>query len=447
MKYIPNSPSERHEMLAAIGVESVDKLFASIPENLRKGKITEIPPSQSECAINDWFQTIARKNHIDSETICLLGAGAYDHYSPAIVDDLIRRSEFSSVYTPYQPEMSQGTLQTIFEFQSLVASLMGMEICNASMYDGASATAEAALMAMRISKKQKILVSSTTHPYYRATLDTYLGHRPEALEEIPFHQESGRLDHKSLKQKLAGKPAAVLIQNPNFFGIVEDLEEISHLTHEAGALLVVVVNEPLAYGLIEAPGNFAADIVAGDLQGFGIPLQLGGPYVGFLATRFLHVRNLPGRIVGATTDTDGNRGFVLTLSTREQHIRREKSFSNICTNQALCALVTTIYMALLGKTGIQKLAEQNHERAQNLRHRLIQELHFHPKFSSPTFNEFVVTVPQSEKILQSLKDQNILFGLPLKRFYPELEGSLLLCVTEKISESKIARLLGALKGN
>jgi glycine dehydrogenase subunit 1 len=321
-----------------------------------------------------------------------------------------------------------------------------MEICNASMYDGASATAEAALMAMRISKREKILVARATHPFYRQTLDTYLSHRPEILDEIPFIRESGRLDLDILKQKLLQKPAALLIQNPNFLGIIEDLPEIIALVHEAGSLLVAIVNEPLAYGLIESPGFFGADIVAGELQGFGIPLQFGGPYVGFLATRFSHVRNLPGRIVGATTDKEGKRGFVLTLSTREQHIRREKSFSNICTNQALCALVVTIYMALLGKTGLEKLARQNADRARYLRERIVSELKLKPTFSATSFNEFAIDLPQLEKNTQAAADQNILLGLPLKRFYPELEESLLMCVTEKISSAKIDRVVQLLTG-
>ena len=370
-----------------------------------------------------------------------MGAGAYSHFIPSVVDYLSSRGEFISPYTPYQPEVSQGTLQIIFEFQTLICQLTGMDIANASLYDGASGAAEAALMASRIKSRPKILVANTVHPQYREVIRTYTRNLDLSVEEISYSAR-GDVDYEDLNRKLDKDTSAVVIQSPNFFGVIEDTDQISALAHKHQALSVVAVAEPVSLGILEAPGNMGADIVTGEGQSFGLPLSFGGPYLGFMACSKEFVRQFPGRIAGETKDVDDKRGFVVTLSTREQFIRRERATSNICTNQAWCALRATIFLELLGKQGIKELAWQNLQKANYARDKIIQVKGIRPKFQGVSFNEFVLELEQPwEKVDSLLREKGIIGGLGITNSYPELDNCVLVCVTESHSKQDIDRLV------
>lgn len=408
-------------MLGAIGAKSEEDLIAYLPPDIRFDKPLNIENGKSEYEIVDFFKQRAAENANGYPSF--LGAGVYNHYRPVVVDTVVSRGEFLTSYTPYQAEISQGTLTSIFEFQTMVCQLTGMEVANASMYDGSSAVPEAAMMAVRVTRRDKVLVGRTVHPEYREVLWTYTRHQGMPVEEIAY-AKNGRLDLDELKKKLDDSVAGVIVQTPNFFGLLEQIDEISRIVSAKGALLIVVFTEAVALGLIEPPR--AADIVVGELQSFAISPSYGGPYAGIIATRGKYIRQIPGRLVGETTDADGRRAFCLTLATREQHIRREKATSNICTNQALLALMATVFMTLYGKEGLRELAEQNLAKAQYLAGKLPLE------FEGPFFNEFVTQANgrSPEQINSALLQQKIIGGLPLGRFYPELKNCMLLCATE-----------------
>jgi len=422
LRYLPKSESERHEMLDACGVGSLEDLFSHLPTDAKLNRALDIPDGKSEYEIVDYFRERADQNATGYPSF--LGAGVYYHYRPVLVDTVVSRGEFLTSYTPYQAEIAQGTLTTIFEFQTMVCQLTGMEVANASMYDGSSAVPEAAMMAVRITGRDQILTSRTVHPEYREVLRTYAQHQGMPITEFAYDSESGALDLADLESKLSSKVAAVIVQSPNFFGIVEDIKAAAAMAHKHGALLVMVFTEAVSLGLLEPPRD--ADIVAGELQSFAITPSYGGPFAGIIATKEKFIRQIPGRLVGETKDSRGNRAFCLTLSTREQHIRREKATSNICTNQALIALMATVFMSVYGKEGLRELAEQNLAKAHYLADGMQK------RFSGPFFNELVVrcngTAP--EAVNEKLLGKKIIGGLPIGKFYPELKDCMLLCATE-----------------
>jgi glycine dehydrogenase subunit 1 len=420
VRYLPKSDSERRDMLHAIGVESREDLFAHLPAEVCLNRPLDIPPGKSEYEIVDYFR--ARGEECAHGFASFLGAGVYHHYRPVLVDTVVSRSEFLTSYTPYQAEISQGTLTTIFEFQTMICQLTGMDVANASMYDGSTAVPEAAMMAMRLTGRDRILAARTVHPEYREVLATYARHQGMPVVETEYVRETGALNLADLEEKIDGQTAAVIIQSPNFFGIVEDVRRAAEIAHRHGALLIFVFAEAVSLGLLEPPRD--ADIVAGELQSFAISPSYGGPFAGIIATKEKFMRQMPGRIVGETKDTRGNRAFCLTLAAREQHIRREKATSNICTNQALVALMATVFMTVYGKQGLRDLAAQNLAKA----HYLAGKLPL--RFTGPFFNEFVVAANAPDSINQTLLDKKIIGGLPLARFYPELGNAMLLCATE-----------------
>ncbi len=425
-------------MLETIGASTLEELYAHLPEEVRFRGALNIPAGKSEYEIVDYFRERGLENtHAHAN---FLGAGVYHHYRPVLVDAVVSRGEFLTSYTPYQAEISQGTLTAIFEFQTMICQLTGMDVANASMYDGSTAVPEAAMMAMRITGRDGIAVARTVHPEYREVLGTYTRHQSTSVTEFEYDPETGQVDLESLDQALSEKTAAVIIQSPNFFGVVENAKQVAELAHAKGALLVFVFAEAVSLGLLEPPRD--ADIVAGELQSFAIAPSYGGPFAGIIACKEKYVRQLPGRLVGETKDANGNRAFCLTLATREQHIRREKATSNICTNQALIALMATVFMALYGKEGLRELAEQNLAKAHYLGERLWR------RFNGPYFNEFVAAtgVQSPEEINKRLLSFQIVGGLPLDRFYPELGNSLLLCCTEMASRADmdaVAEAFGA----
>src|SRR5688500_4508336 len=443
MRYIPNSPDERAEMLTSIGLSNASELFRSIPDDVQLGRRLNITDPLSEPEVIAALEEMAAKNTA-ATTPSFLGAGVYSHFSPTIVAHLIRRSEFFTSYTPYQPEIAQGTLQYIFEFQTLICQLTGMEVANASMYDGSTAMAEAYLMAQRVTRRDKIVVATSVHPEYREVARTYTQHGDAEIVEVAFDEKTGRLSDTSA---LDDKTAALVVQSPNFFGCVEDLKSLADAAHAVGALFVVVVTEAISFGLLKSPGSCGADIVVGEGQSFGIPMSFGGPHVGIFATQDKFVRQMPGRLCGVAYDKNGNRGFTLTLSTREQHIRREKATSNICTNQGLIALAATIYMETMGKKGLQEVAEQNAQKAAYAAKRIAQVEGFDPVFSAPKFNEFVVRAPQpAAEVLERLRmDAGIIGGLALSKYYPDRPNDFLVCVTETMKREHIDRLVESLK--
>jgi glycine dehydrogenase subunit 1 len=406
-------------MLEACGLRSAEDLFAHLPEHVRLARLGR---GLSEYEIVDYFRARAGENGADYA--CFLGAGSYRHYRPVLVDTVVSRGEFLTAYTPYQAEISQGTLTSIFEFQTMLCQLTGMDVANASMYDGSSAVPEAAQMAARITGRKALVVARTVHPEYRAVLETYARTQDLRVEQAGYDPETGQLDLEDLEGNLNEEVAAVIVQSPNFFGVVEQTRAASELAHRHGALLVFVFTEAVSLGILEPPKE--ADIVAGELQSFAISPSYGGPYAGVMATREKYLRQMPGRLVGQTKDTRGNRAFCLTLATREQHIRREKATSNICTNQALIALMATVFMTVYGKSGLRELAGQNLAKAHYLASKV------KPKFSGPFFNEFVAATrgKTPEQVDQALLSEKIIGGLPLDRFYPELRGHMLLCATE-----------------
>src|SRR5438270_641223 len=439
MRYLPKSPADRDAMLKAIGLRSVDDLFAPIPAEYRLNRDLKIPRQMAESEIVDFFRQRSRENG-DGYT-SFLGAGAYFHYRPVIIDSLISRGEFLTAYTPYQAEISQGTLQSIFEFQTMICELTGMEVANASMYDGSTGAAEAAMMAMRITGRHHVALARSVHPEYREVLATYAQHQGVKLTTVGFG-EDGRVDLAELEKAAGEDCACVLIQSPNFFGTVEEISAAAEIAHRKGALLVVAISEAISLGVVKP--LVEADIVAMEAQSFGVPLGFGGPYAGVIATKEKFVRQMPGRLVGETRDRNGKRGYVLTLATREQHIRREKATSNICTNQALIALMATVFMTVYGREGLKELARQN----------LAKTAYAIEQFSKSgrvlfaggrRFNEFVLqTDEDSYAINNRLLGQNIVGGFPLRKFYPELGNAALWCCTDTTSRKGIDAVSAAL---
>jgi glycine dehydrogenase subunit 1 len=443
MRYLPLTPDDRRAMLAAVGVGSIDDLYVDVPPAARRSGLVDLPLHQGEIEVERAFQRFARANLAPSAAPCFLGAGAYRHHIPAAVDALIQRGEFLTSYTPYQPEISQGTLQALFEFQTLVGMITGMEVANASMYDGASAAAEAVLMANRVTRRRRSVLSGGLHPHYRATIETYARWGDFAIHALPPDPTAS----EDIAAAIDGDTACVVVQYPGFFGQVRDLGAIAEAAHEAGALLVVVVTEVVALGLIETPGAMGADIVVAEGQAIGVPTSFGGPYLGLFATRERFVRQMPGRLAGATVDADGRPGYVLTLSTREQHIRREKATSNICTNSGLCALAFTIHLTLLGEAGFGRLARLNHQAACGLADRLAAVPGV-AIVNDSFFNEFTVRLPQpAAPVVDTLADLGILGGVPVARLYPDdpaLAPLMLVAASELTTEDDAAALVAAL---
>src|SRR5271170_4218763 len=436
MRYLPKSPADREAMLKAIGLRSVDELFAPIPAEYRLSRDLKVPRQMAESEIVDYFRQRSREN--GEGYTSFLGAGAYLHYRPVIIDSLISRGEFLTAYTPYQAEISQGTLQSIFEFQTMICELTGMEVANASMYDGSTAAAEAVMMAVRLTGRRSVVVARSLHPEYREVLATYATHQGMPLSVAGFGEDG--LNLKELEKSITPETACVLIQSPNFFGTIEDVAAVAEVAHKHGAMLVVSVAEAVSLGIVEPPRE--ADVIAMEAQSFGVPLGFGGPYCGVIATREKFVRQMPGRLVGQTVDKQGKRGFVLTLATREQHIRREKATSNICTNQALVALMVNIFMTVYGKVGLKELAKQNLAKTAYA----AGEFAKHGKIlfsGAPRFNEFVVRTSDIPKAINNrLLEHKIVGGLPLKKFYPELGNAALWCCTELTTRSAIDTAVG-----
>src|SRR5712672_3154003 len=441
MRYLPKSPDERREMLASIGARSIDDLFASIPEQFRLKAPLALPGPFSEQEIIDYFKTRAAENSRGFTSF--LGAGVYNHFRSVDTDSLIQRGEFLTSYTPYQAEISQGTLQAIFEFQTLMSELTGMEVANASMWDGSTATTEAVLMAARLTGRDRVVVARSLHPEYRQVLDTYTRNLDLQIQEVGF-TATGQIDAAQLEAAIDNQTAAVAVQSPNFFGVIENVAKLAEIAHAREALLVTAITEGVSLGAVRPPAG--ADIVAMEAQSFGLAPSFGGPYAGVIATRDKFVRQLPGRLAGETVDTEGRRGYVLTLATREQHIRREKATSNICTNQALCALAVTIYLCLLGKAGLKELAAQNLAKARFALEELEKVPGVRRAFSGPFFNEFAVELPRSVKMVNAeLLREQIIGPLPLGSFYPELTKRALFCVTETTTRAEIERMTAALR--
>jgi len=432
MRYLPKSPADRQQMLAEIGIKNIDELFAPIPAEYRLTRDLKVPRQMAESEIIDYFRQRSQENAAGYVTF--LGAGAYNHYRPVVIDSLISRGEFFTAYTPYQAEISQGTLQAIFEFQSMICELTGMEVANASMYDGSTAIPESVMMSVRITGRRGAVVARSLHPEYREVLATYAKHQGLPVTEAGF-LENGRVDLAAIEQAITAETACVVIQAPNFFGTIEDVAAVANIVQKRGALLVVAIAEPVSLGVVKPPVE--ADIVALEAQSFGIPLGYGGPYCGVIATKEKYVRQIPGRLVGETKDKQGKRGFCLTLSTREQHIRREKATSNICTNQALVALMATIFMTIYGREGMQELAAHNLAKAAYASERFAAKgkLLF---AGAPRFNEFVVqTAADPYAINEKLLQQRVIGGFPLRKFYPELGNAALWCCTEMTTKAAI----------
>ncbi|MCS6816718.1 MAG: aminomethyl-transferring glycine dehydrogenase subunit GcvPA [Blastocatellia bacterium] len=443
MRYIPNAPEERAEMLREIGCPTVEHLFRPIPERFRLREPLRLPPARSEAEVLAFSRELAARNAAATEYALFLGAGAYHHFIPSVVEALISRAEFTTVYTPYQPEIAQGTLQALFEYQTLICQLTGMEVANASLYDGSTALAEAVLMAERVTRRREILLADSVHPEYREVIRTYTRALGVNIRRLEYDPETGGIAQRGLAP--SAETAALVVQSPNFFGVIEDIEALAERAHEVGALLIVVITEPISLGLIRPPGELGADIVVGEGQSFGIPLSFGGPSLGIFATRERFVRQMPGRIVGQAFDSQGRRGFVMTLATREQYIRREKATSNICTSQELCAIMAAIYLSTMGPRGLREVAEQNAQKAAYLAREISRQSGFRLRFSGSHFNEFVV---QSERpvelVLDRLRERKILGGLPLGPYYPELRDCFLVCVTEMITRSMMETYLHVL---
>jgi glycine dehydrogenase subunit 1 len=436
MRYLPKSPAERQEMLAAIGAQSIDELFESIPERYRLKQALKLPGPLSEAEVIQYFKDRASENSFGYASF--LGAGVYNHLRSVVTDAIIQRGEFLTSYTPYQAEITQGTLQAIFEFQTLMCQLTGQQVANASMWDGSTATTEAVLMAERITGRTRVLVARALHPEYRDVLKTYAKNCGLHVEEIPYGSD-GTLDQSILKSMLKEDVGAVVVQSPNFFGAIEPIAALADAVHASGALLVTTITEGVSLGLVKPPAE--ADIVAMEGQSFGLAPSYGGPFVGVLASCDKFVRQMPGRLTGQTIDNEGRRGFVLTLATREQHIRREKATSNICTNQALCALAATVHLTLLGKEGLREMAHQNLSKAQFALDLLTKIPGVKRTFAAPFFNEFTIELPRSARMVnhELLKDK-IVGPLPLGTAYPELTKHALVCVTETTTRNDIERL-------
>jgi len=438
MRYLPHTAEEIASMLDLIGAKSLDELFNVVPRACRRTRDMDLPEPLSEWDLNRFMGELSKSVAAAQESMIYLGAGSYDHYIPQAVFYLLSRSEFVTSYTPYQPEMSQGTLQAVYEYQTLSARLLGMDVSNASMYDGASALAEALLMAIRITRKRKVALSGLIHPHFRKVAETYLAPAGYEIVALPYLPD-GRTDLSGLGS--VDDLAALAVQSPNFFGAIEDLQEAAQRVHDLGGLFITTFTEPLAYGILKSPGSLGADIACGEGQSLGIPQSFGGPGLGIFTARMTHVRNMPGRLVGKTVDQEGRQGFVLTLATREQHIRREKATSNICTNNSLCAVAATMYLACLGGSGIRDLAQLNHDKAEYLKGRLTKAGCRIP-FASPGFNEFVAEMPPDfGNAYARLLEKKIVAGLPLESYHPELKHHYLFCVTETKSKEDLDLLV------
>ncbi len=442
MRYLPKSPDERRQMLAEIGAASIDSLFEVIPAEYRLTRDLDVPRQQAESEIVDYFRAAGDKNATGYASF--LGAGAYRHYRPVIIDSLVQRGEFLTSYTPYQAEITQGTLQAIFEFQTMIAELTGMDVANASMYDGSTGAAEAVMMAVRVTGRHNAVVAATVHPEYREVLATYAKHQGLPSTLVGYDRETGRIDMRALEQAVTDETAAVLVQSPNFFGVIEDIAAIAAIAHAKGALLIVSIAEAVSLGIVRPPVE--ADIVSMEAQSFGVALSYGGPFCGVIATKEQYVRQMPGRLVGQTVDGNGYRGFVLTLATREQHIRREKATSNICTNQALVALMATIFLTVYGKEGIRELAEHNLAKAHYAAETIAAQPGAKLLFTgAPHFHEFVLqTADPPAAWSKRLLDEKIVGGLDLSRWYPELGNATLWCATEIVTREQIDRAAAVL---
>jgi glycine dehydrogenase subunit 1 len=440
MRYLPKSDAERREMLAAIGADSIEKLFESVPERFRLRAPLNLPGPLSEQEIIEFFRARAEEN--SKGYTSFLGAGVHSHLRSVVTDAIIQRGEFLTSYTPYQAEISQGTLQAIFEFQTLMCQLTGQDVANASMYDGSTALTEAVLMATRLTGRQHVVVARSIHPGYRQVLTTYAKHLGIDVREIGY-TASGQVDESALDAKILDGAAAVVVQSPNFFGVIEQVSPLAEIVHAHGALLITAIAESVSLGLLKPPGD--ADIVALEGQSFGIAPSYGGPFLGVIATKDKFVRQMPGRLAGETTDSEGRRGFVLTLATREQHIRRERATSNICTNEALMALAATVHLCLLGKKGLREMALQNLAKTQFLRSEILKVPGIRARFGGPFFNEFVVQFPRSARMVNaSLLREKIIGPLALGIPYPELTKCAVICATETTTRGQIERFAAAL---
>lgn len=443
MNYLPTTEQEKRAMLDAIGVESVEDLFSDIPESVRLKRALNLPEGLSEFEVRKAILNLVRKNRNTDELISFLGAGTYDHYLPSLVDHLLMRSEFYTAYTPYQPEISQGTLQSIYEFQTIVAELFGMDAANASVYDGATAMAEA--VAMACDRKKEVVVAKAVHPEYKEVLETYAKGYGVTVKYADYN-EKGLTPAANYEALLSKQTGAIIVQYPNFFGNVEDVKALADLAHANGALLIAVVPDIVSLGILEAPGHLGADIVVGEGQSVSVPMYFGGPHLGLMATTEKLVRKLPGRIVGATVDTNGERAYVLTLQAREQHIRRHRASSNICSNEGLCALACNMVLSTLGKKGLAEMATQSLQKAHYAFEKITAIPGVEAVFNTPFYDEFVVRYPKSAEVVNKrLLDHNILGGLSLRRFYPELENAALFCVTELRSKEDIDILAARLE--
>ncbi len=443
--YIPTTHEDEQEMLKSIGLNSPEDLFGDIPKELQLNRDLNLPKAKSELEVSNYLTSLAKKNCSLSEMPCFLGAGAYDHYIPSIVDHIISRSEFYTSYTPYQPEISQGTLQYIFEFQTLICNLTGMDVANASLYDGGTAITEAALMAAAHSRKDEIIVSKTVRPESRQILKTYA--HTQNLKVIEVDMKDGVTDLEELEKTVNDNTAAVIVQSPNFFGIIEDLKATGEIVHKAKKAIYVASVDPISLAILKKPGELGVDIVVGEGQGMGIPVAFGGPYLGFIATKSQYMRKLPGRIVGQTEDKNGERSFVLTLTAREQHIRREKATSNICSNQGLNVLAATVYMVTMGKEGLKEVALQSTKKAHYAFETLTKSGKFKPVFDKPFFKEFAITSDlDADTISNELKENNIIGGYHLGKDYPQFINSVLYAVTEKRTKEEIDKLSSVLEG-
>ena len=442
-RYIPNASEDVKEMLATIGVDSVDRLFDSIPADVKLEELLNVPGPWSELEVRRWFRALAARNVTAADHLSFLGGGAYAHYQPACIDQLLLRGEFLTAYTPYQPEVSQGTLQSIFEYQTHQCLLTGLDVANASLYDGSTALVEAILMAERISKnRNKVVIAKSVHPQYVETVRTYVQNLSLELVEIGWGAD-GRIDTEALRKACDDKTFGVAIQSPNFLGVIEDYDAIAGSSGDVTK--IAVVTEATSLGILQPPGAHGFDICVGEGQAWGIAPQYGGPYVGFMVVRDALKRHMPGRLVGETVDVDGRRAYVLTLATREQHIRRGKATSNICTNEALIALAANMYLSLMGKAGLREVGEQCLHKAAYLRGELGKIASVVLPFSGPVYNEFVVRTPFSaDGILADLAHEKILGGIPLGRFHPGNENDFLVAVTELHTREQLDRFAGAL---
>jgi len=441
--YIPNTLEDETRMLKKIGVCSIQELFTDIPDDIKLNRELNINRPMSELEVQKQVKYLSSKNKSTEELVCFLGAGVYDHYIPSIIKHLVSRSEFYTSYTPYQPEISQGTLQAIFEYQTLICSLTGLEVANASMYDGATSCAEAAFMASEYTKRKTIIVSKSVHPQIRKVLSTYM--KFKGIELILVDIKDGVTDNLKLKELVDSKAAGVIVQNPNFFGIIEDMRSVEKITHDNKALLIMSV-DPISLAILKTPGEIGADIVVGEGQSLGIQMNFGGPYLGFMATTTKLMRKIPGRIVGQTVDVDGKRAFVLTLQAREQHIRREKATSNICSDQTLNALAAAIYLTTMGKQGLKEVAYQSMLKAHYAFNEIIKLEKYKMVFNKPFFKEFMIETVKSVNVINDeLLKKNIIGGYDIEADYPEYKNTLLLCLTEKRTKSEIDKLISVLE--